>query len=806
MSVRLHQPIRYTLSFILFSILILSASFAAQAAQVTLAWDPNIPAPDGYRVYQRLAGGTYDYTTPAWPKAGDDGTQTSCTITALADDSSYYFVVRAFVGSDESGDSNEVNYVTPPPPAATYDITVNAGAHGAISPGSATVAAGGNQAFSILPDAGYHIDDVQVDGASVGPVSTYTFQLVDADHTISALFSANVYQISSSAEGNGTILPGGVVNVAYGTDQQFSVSPNAGSTIADVLVDGQSIGPVQSYTFTNVDAAHTLHAIFGSQAHTIAASAGPNGDINPSGQVTIQDGGSLTLAVSPHSGYRIADVVVDGASVGPAGSYTFSQVTADHTIAAIFLPDTYTITASAATGGSISPSGTVSASYGSSLTFQVTAAQGYEIEDVVVDGASAGAVGSYTFAMVDGDHAIDAAFRPVNQAPVADAGPDQVVDEQSLVTLNGVNSTDADDGIAAFQWHQISGPVVSLSTGYDGMATFYAPDVDTSGEALEFELIVTDYSGKQASDRCIVNVTWVNVPPVAAAGSDQTRSEGETIVLDGAGSTDSDDGIATYRWQQLLGPPVVIARPDSPSPSFQAPDVGSAGATLTFQLTVTDNGGLQDTDSCVVTITWNNAGPIADAGPDQQVPAGTDAVLDGSGSVDPEAEPISFLWRQTFGPPVTFSDATAVHPVFSVPVDGFAGQTLTFELTVTDSGGLKGVDACNVVISAPESPSDVSPPVLQILSPADAYLVVDSNKYSLSGIATDDIGVVRVVWTNAAGGGGDATGTTQWSIENVKLHQGDNLVAITAMDAAGNQHTEAVTLHYEPKGGGKAKR
>ena len=78
-----------------------------QAAQVTLAWDANNPTPDGYRLYQRLENQNYDYARPAW-----QGSATTCTLNDLQDGARYYFVVRAFSGSQDSGDSNEVNFET----------------------------------------------------------------------------------------------------------------------------------------------------------------------------------------------------------------------------------------------------------------------------------------------------------------------------------------------------------------------------------------------------------------------------------------------------------------------------------------------------------------------------------------------------------------------------------------------------------------------------------------------------------------------------------------------------------------------
>ena len=70
--------------------------------------------------------------------------------------------------------------------------------------------------------------------------------------------------------------------------------------------------------------------------YTITASAGNGGSISPSGRQTVTSGGSMTFSITPYSEYKISDVKVDGASVGAAGSYTFSNVTNNHTISATF--------------------------------------------------------------------------------------------------------------------------------------------------------------------------------------------------------------------------------------------------------------------------------------------------------------------------------------------------------------------------------------------------------------------------------------------------------------------------------------
>ncbi len=78
---------------------------------------------------------------------------------------------------------------------------------------------------------------------------------------------------------------------------------------------------------------------YGNMLHHITASAGEGGSITPSGTVSVAGGEDQAFAITPDDGYHVADVLVDGASVGAVESYTFTDVTADHTIAASFISD-----------------------------------------------------------------------------------------------------------------------------------------------------------------------------------------------------------------------------------------------------------------------------------------------------------------------------------------------------------------------------------------------------------------------------------------------------------------------------------
>jgi hypothetical protein len=147
------------------------------------------------------------------------------------------------------------------------------------------------------------------------------------------------YTITASAGANGSLDPSGSVVVNEGANQSFTISPATGYHVADVLVDGGSVGAVTTYEFTNVTAAHTISVSFAIDTFTITASAGANGSIDPVGPVTVNYGDSQTFAISANTGYHIVDVLVDGGSVGAVTSYEFTSVAANHTISVSFALD-----------------------------------------------------------------------------------------------------------------------------------------------------------------------------------------------------------------------------------------------------------------------------------------------------------------------------------------------------------------------------------------------------------------------------------------------------------------------------------
>ena len=334
----------------------ISATFAIDtfSGQVTLTWNAPTTNIDGtpitdfsgdYKIYYGTATGNYSQLT----NLNNSNSVVTKEISNLTDGQSYYFVVTALnTQGIESDYSNEVSKTAQSVNPTTYAITASAGTNGTISPaGTTTVSSGAGQAYTITPNTGYHVASVLVDGSPVGTVTSYTFSNVTANHTISATFAINTYTITASSGTNGTVTPAGTTTVSSGVGQVYTITPSTGYHVASVLVDGSPVGTVTSYTFSNVTANHTISATFAINTYTITASSGTNGTVTPAGTTTVSSGVGQVYTITPSTGYHVASVLVDGSPVGTVTSYTFSNVTANHTISATFENDTYTAITSA---------------------------------------------------------------------------------------------------------------------------------------------------------------------------------------------------------------------------------------------------------------------------------------------------------------------------------------------------------------------------------------------------------------------------------------------------------------------------
>jgi hypothetical protein len=425
------------------------------------------------------------------------------------------------------------------PVQTLYYITATAEGNGDITPsGTVSVYKGGSQTFVMTPDAEHRVKDVQVNGVSVGQVTTYTFENVTANHSINVIFEAGEapvkeYTIAAAVSGpNGSISPTGDVKVYEGTDVTFTMKADADYEVADVEVDGVSVGKKTSYTFENIISNHTIRVTFVEVVkvyHTITATADDNGTINPSGEIDVEDGKSQTFTMNAEAGYQVSDVEVDGKSVGAKTTYTFANVKADHTIAVTFeevpVPVVYTITASAGANGSIVPSGKIEVNEGASKSFTMTPADGYVVEDVKVDNVSVGARTTYAFTNVSANHTISVTFKAVVEPEkkytvTAKAGNNGKISPTGAVSVTAGGSqtfTVTPDANYIVDDVKVDGKSVGPQTTY----TFTGVSADHSIEAT-FKAKAVEQKGDDGDDNCFITT---------AAGGSSSGSFGSLTLM-----------------------------------------------------------------------------------------------------------------------------------------------------------------------------------------------------------------------------------------------------------------------------------
>jgi len=360
---------------------------------------------------------------------------------------------------------------------------------GTISPAGVTaVACGGTQTYTFTPTTTCNrVDEVIVDGASRGPITSYTFTDVRADHTLAVAFNyAYVSTISAIGNPGGTISPNGNTSVPCGQDQTYTIAatPNCGQ-IERVKIDAVWQGPLSSYTFKKVRSDHTIQAVFSGGTHTLTATASAGGTISPAGASSVACGTTRTYTIAPADGcHRIQDVKVDGVSQGPISSYTFADVRGGHSIQATFSAlGPYTITASAGAGGTILPDGVASVACGGSLSYAIAPSDPCRaIRDVQVDGSSMGAVSAYAFPNVRGDHTIVVTAAPVMTLSETHGSPSWSSDGMVDLTVTGGTPP------YAFDWSNgaTSEDLLGLSAG-----TYEARVTDAQGctEALTATIV-----------------------------------------------------------------------------------------------------------------------------------------------------------------------------------------------------------------------------------------------------------------------------------------------------------------------------
>ena len=183
-----------------------------------------------------------------------------------------------------------------------------------------------------------------------------------------------------------------------------------------------------------------------------------------------------------------------------------------------------------------------------------------------------------------------------NEEPTSDAGPNQTMSYNQEATLDGTGSSDPDGTIESYQWSQISGTTVSLSTPNQATTTFTSPNQE--GDLL-FKLLVTDNEAASDVDTISVSIINTNINPSADAGPDQIIGYVELVTLNGTGSSDPDGTIESYQWSQISGTAVSLNTPNQATTTLTSP---AEDNILVFTLSVVDELGGVDGDTISVLV------------------------------------------------------------------------------------------------------------------------------------------------------------------------------------------------------------
>ena len=315
--------------------------------------------------------------------------------------------------------------------AITHTLSVTASGNGSAIYNNTTIR-GGTETFTVnegasatvtfVPDAGYKIANVKVNGTDVtsSVVSNkYTISSISANTTLAVTFEAmpiTTYTFSISATGNGSVVYNGTTirgksssfTVNEGTTATITLSPDTGYRIASVKVNNTDVTASVSnntYTVSSISANTTIAVTFEAVTHTLSISASGNGSATYNSTAirgktqtfTVNEGTSATITFAPDAGYRIANVKVNGTDVTTSvanNKYTISNITADVTLSVMFEAITHTLSITASGNGSATYNSTAirgktqtfTVNEGSSATVTFTPDAGYRIASVMVNG------------------------------------------------------------------------------------------------------------------------------------------------------------------------------------------------------------------------------------------------------------------------------------------------------------------------------------------------------------------------------------------------------------------------------------
>lgn len=199
---------------------------------------------------------------------------------------------------------------------------------------------------------------------------------------------------------------------------------------------------------------------------------------------------------------------------------------------------------------------------------------------------------------------------PENEPPIANAGPDMRVDENTSVDIM-CTGQDPDNDVISFSWDSTSD--IEITQSNYPKTSVIAPNV-VKDTKITLTCTVSDGTLFSSDSMVLTVVNTLNMDIVANAGADKIVNENVRVSLDGSGSYDPEKQTISYKWTQTSGEKVSLSSDSVSSPTFTSPTVANNEIkVLTFELKVYDENGREAVDSVTITVDPINSPPEATA-------------------------------------------------------------------------------------------------------------------------------------------------------------------------------------------------
>jgi len=215
-----------------------------------------------------------------------------------------------------------------------YQISTVTDGNGDITPEYSNISLGQIIDFEILPDVGYSISDVKLNNVSFGAVSTLSVSYLPQNQLISASFSKQLFNVSTSTDGNGIISPETLI-VEYGETAILNITPNLGFEIESIIINNNPISISNTVVLSNIQEDKNIYVTFSAIEYFLFTTTFGNGTISPENP-NVNYGGTITFNIIPDNNNQLLILLVDNEIVNNNTIYTISNVTEDHSITAIF--------------------------------------------------------------------------------------------------------------------------------------------------------------------------------------------------------------------------------------------------------------------------------------------------------------------------------------------------------------------------------------------------------------------------------------------------------------------------------------